>query len=94
MVELAAYLVSLFCVVLGMMGLISALKIEGWIRRSVACCAALIPVASGIFLFWSAELHLLDLRPTFHSARKEMKLLSRGLDRARHLPASLEEWVK
>lgn len=94
MVELSAYLISLFCVILGMMGLISALKIESWIRMSVACCAALIPVVAGIFFFWSAELSLSDLRPAFHSARKEWQLLSRGIDRVRYLPDSLEEWVK
>ena len=63
MVELSTYLISLFCIMLGMMGLIAALKIEGWVRMLVACCAALIPVAAGMFLFWSAELSLSDFRP-------------------------------
>ena len=94
MMELSAYLISLFCVILGMMGLISALKIESWIRMAVACCAALIPAVAGIFFFWSAELSLSDLRPAFRSAREEWQLFSRGLDRMRYLPGSLEDRIE
>ncbi len=79
MPQLLIYLVSLGLVVLGALGFIAALSIPGKVRAALACLAACVPIAIGIWLFRSAGLRLTDLDHLLKSTTTDIESLTRDL---------------
>ena len=73
MTKLLIYLVSAGLIVLGSMGFIAALGISGRIRMLMACLAACVPAAVGIWLFHSSGLKVRDFGPLLQSTTDEVQ---------------------
>ena len=78
MVDLAVYLICVGMVVLGALGMIRALSIAGKTRMVVACVAAAVPIAAGVWLFRSAGLKLGDLDRLMQASAGEIRQVTQS----------------
>lgn len=94
MTQLLIYLAGLGLVVLGALGFIAALSIPGRIRMLLACLAACVPVAAGIWLFRSSGIRLSDFNRLLASANQDVQQLTRDLKEAQSLRGSFQELLR
>ena len=73
MIDLIIFLMALFWITLGVVLLIQALNIPGFIRMVLGVVFACLPIAAGFWLFLSSDLHIEDTRRLFRGAQTEVE---------------------
>lgn len=94
MVQLFIYLVSAGLVVLGALGFIAALNISGKIRAFLACLAACVPIAVGVWLFHSSGLRISDFGMLVQATAKEAQGMTQGLKDAQEFKKQFQDILK
>ncbi len=79
MTQLVVYLISVALVVLGALAFIWALSIPGRFRMILACLAACVPVAAGVWIFRASGLKVTDFDRLLRSATGEIQQMTKGL---------------
>ena len=93
MMELFLYLLSAGLVVLGALAFIAALRIWGTFRMILACLAACVPIAAGVYLFHASGFKISDWSRLLHSADVEMTRTAEGIQRNRTTEEDLMRMV-
>ncbi len=83
MIPLFLYVLSVGLVILGAMAFIAALQIWGRFRMILACLAACVPIAAGVYLFRSSGLKISDWSRLLHSADVEATRTAEQIQRGR-----------
>lgn len=91
MTQLAVYLLSMGLVVLGALAFISALKIPGRVRMGLACLAACVPAAAGVWIFQSSGLRITDFDRLLRSATAEIQQATKGFKENQNNRQAIEE---
>ncbi len=93
MTQLVIYLICVALLVLGSLGFIAALGISGRIRMMLACLAACVPIAAGIWLFQSSGLRSGDFDRLLAAATQDIQQMPQNLKEAQSVRSTLKEML-
>ncbi len=94
MTQLAVYLLSMGLVVLGALAFISALNIPGRVRMGLACLAACVPAAAGVWIFHSSGLKIADFGRLLRSATADIQRMTSGFKENQNTRREFEELLE
>lgn len=83
MVKLSIFLICLLLVIVGSLSLVSSMSVDGKYRSVLACLFSCVPIAAGIWLFYSSGLKIGDLQrllqDTVHEIERVVRIIKEGI---------------